>query len=184
MSEERDANSLALPQAPDVGSDALCESGDPAQQVQSAFHLHADTLYRFAMAECRDAELARDAVQESFLRLFRHLSGGKRVRHLRPWLVRVVLNVLRDEARRSLREAQVIGQLQASQDQMAAAEPSDLEDRIRQLLSARERQCIELRVLGYRYEEIADALGIRCGTVACLLSRAMRKLESVRRAQP
>lgn len=150
------------------------------QQVLGAYRLHGGSLYRLAMAESRDPELARDAVQEAFLRLFRYLLAGGRVDSVRAWLARVALNYLRDEARRAARDAPLGRELSAPAHALPD-DPSALVESVRALLTPRERQCVELRLIGYRYEEIAQSLGIRCGTVSSLLSRAARKLAKARK---
>lgn len=149
--------------------------GDPQERVLSAYRLHAASLFRLALAESRDAELSRDAVQEAFLRLYRHLLAGGELDSVRAWLARVVLNFLRDEARRMSRSEQLRRTVRAPAH-ADPEEPSALMEQVRTLLTPRERQCVELRLIGYRYEEIAESLGIRCGTVGCLLSRAAQKL--------
>jgi len=159
---------------------ALSEGASPQERVLSAYRLHGGSLYRLAIAESRDAELARDAVQEAFLRLFRHLLAGGTVDSARAWLARVILNFLRDEERRRARGEQVRRALNAPAH-ADPEEPSALMEQIRTLLTPRERQCVELRLIGYRYEEIAESLGIRCGTVSSLLARAARKLAQASR---
>ena len=44
------------------------------------------------------------------------------------------------------------------------------------ILSPRERECVQLRLEGFGYNEIADILRIRPGTVAALLARGLKKL--------
>ena len=44
------------------------------------------------------------------------------------------------------------------------------------LLSHQQRQCLQLRVEGFRYREIAEILGVGSSTVGEFLQRAIHKL--------
>jgi len=180
-----------MPDLPEEGSiywqamDAAAEGGraeapDVRRAVESAYDSHGRLLFRLALAECRDEGLAADAVQEAFLRYQEALQAGVHIRSVRAWLARVVVNFLRDAARRSARQERLAaaGSLAGAPGPEGGA--GELEARVRALLSPREFQCVQLRVLGYRYLEIAEILGLRPGSVACLLSRALHKLEALR----
>ncbi len=180
--EEPDASIPAHWAVAGTEAGAPAEDASPQERVLFAYRLHAGSLHRLAVAESRNAELARDAVQEAFLRLFRHLIAGGTVDSVRSWLARVVLNFLRDEARREARNERLSRTLRAPAH-TGPEEPSALMEQVRTILTPRERQCVELRLIGYRYEEIAETLGIRCGTVGCLLSRAAQKLAKTRQEE-
>ncbi|MGB9610200.1 MAG: RNA polymerase sigma factor [Bryobacteraceae bacterium] len=180
-----------MPDSPEEGSicwpamDAAREGGraetpDVCRAAESAYESHGRLLLRLALAECRDEGLAEDAVQEAFLRYQEALQAGVHIRSVRAWLARVVVNFLRDAARRSARQERLAAAGSLAGAPQAEGGAGELEARIRALLSPREFQCVRLRVLGYQYMEIAESLGLRPGSVACLLSRAMRKLEALR----
>src|SRR6195256_7039791 len=64
-----------------------------------AFTLHHRAVFRTARAVLRDAALAEDVTQEVFLRLYRNLTSTPGDELLRPWLLRVTLNVARNTIR-------------------------------------------------------------------------------------
>src|SRR5215213_4390429 len=70
------------------------------QALRDLYRDHATALLRYARWFCDDPAAAEDAVQETFLRAWRHLprllADG---RPLRPWLRQVLRNVLTDAAR-------------------------------------------------------------------------------------
>src|SRR5690348_17927832 len=70
------------------------------QALRDLYRDHATALLRYARWFCDDPAAAEDAVQETFLRAWRHLprlvADG---RPLRPWLRQVLRNVLIDAAR-------------------------------------------------------------------------------------
>jgi RNA polymerase sigma-70 factor, ECF subfamily len=99
--------------AGDVTPDPLAgrlAAGDPAAPGELV-ELHRAELCRYARVLLRDASAAEDAVQEAFVRAFAAL--GKypaeriRVLSLRPWLYRIVLNVVRNLWRAGGREVSV-----------------------------------------------------------------------------
>jgi RNA polymerase sigma-70 factor (ECF subfamily) len=76
----------------------LCRAGGASGQA--AFRLiydrHAPDVFRFQMKILRDAGLAEDAVQETFVRLHRGLGGFHPERPLRPWVLTIARNVAID----------------------------------------------------------------------------------------
>lgn len=181
MAEEEWEQSLETSLGDPVAAAADSRTDSPLQLTQQAFQAHGQILFRLALAECRDPELANDAIQEAFLRYHRALLENVTIRSVRAWLARVVINYLRDEARRVSRHAPLSTADDMQEIPATNTAVREMEERIRELLSRREYECIQLRALGYQYEEIAEILAIRPGSVACLLSRALRKLQELRR---
>jgi DNA-directed RNA polymerase specialized sigma24 family protein len=75
---------------------------DPAQRVGTLFDTHHQRLYRLARRLCGNADEARDLVQDVFLRV----AGAPQAvptgtSSEEAWLVRVLVNVKRDEWRRT-----------------------------------------------------------------------------------
>src|SRR5260221_13340973 len=74
-------------------------TAEPALSFDEAFTLHHRAVLRTARAVVRDAGLAEDVTQEVFLRLYRNLESTPGDHLLRPWLLRVTLNVARNTIR-------------------------------------------------------------------------------------
>src|SRR4029453_17289300 len=64
-----------------------------------AFTLHHRAVFRTARSVVRDTGLAEDVTQEVFLRLYRNLDSTPGDDLLRPWLLRVTLNLARNTIR-------------------------------------------------------------------------------------
>lgn len=149
----------------------------------AAYEAFSAELLSYAAATTRDADSARDAVQDVFLRLFVELSYGRPVRSPRAWLYRVLRNLLLDrlDTAASRREG-VWADAHDVQDRRPGPESlvqqAQLAQHITGLLTEREMECIRLRAEGLSYSEMADVLGIRPGTVSALLTRAHKKLLS------
>jgi RNA polymerase sigma-70 factor (ECF subfamily) len=130
-------------------------------------------------------EDARDAAQEVYLRVFRHLDRFRAEHDFRGWLYRITVNVCRDAARRR-RRAPVANGTDVDPGQPAAAEEELLgAERWHRLLealaslSAKERAALVLRDLeGMTSEQVARALGSRPATVRGQIASARVKIRS------
>jgi RNA polymerase sigma-70 factor (ECF subfamily) len=143
---------------------------------------HAAALLAYATWFTDDRQAAEDAVQETFLRAWRHLprllADG---RPLRPWLRQVLRNVLTDVAR-------VARNRPTSPLDETAVEPevdggfANVLDRglltgALQRLSPEQRQVLhEIYYRGVPAERAATALGIPAGTVRSRHHYALRAL--------
>ncbi len=156
---------------------------------------YQEIAYRTAYLIVGDADEARDAAQEGFLRAHAALSRFRAGAAFRPWLLRIVANAARNRRRAAWRRAGLA--LRASRDAAsgdAAPSPEAL------LLAAEQRQDLvaainRLRpddrlVIAMRWflelgeEEMAAALNCPRGTVKSRLSRATDRLRSVLQEAP
>jgi RNA polymerase sigma factor (sigma-70 family) len=159
--------------------------------VEDAFRVHHRALYRFLARECGNSQLARDAVQETFLRLQMHPPAVDRA--LRPWLFTTGLNVIRDVTRTAASRARLLESKAAKVPQPKRFEGPDerlerLEDgaRLRRALAElrpRERVALLMREEGFKHREIADVLGTTTGSIGTLLSRALEKMAASMRQE-
>lgn len=156
---------------------------------------HLDAAYGFARWLTRNDELARDAVQEAYLRAFRFF-GAFRGDDGRPWLLRIVRNAcfeLMDREHPSGATEEFDEERHGDEVTAAGAvvvlpvnpEAAAIERAERKLV----RDCLELLPRDYRevlvlreiegcsYREIADIAGIPIGTVMSRLGRARRLLQ-------
>lgn len=145
------------------------------------YELYSGVLMRYAWTLTGDGWLAQDAVQECFLRYFALRRQGQAIDKPRAWLMAVLRNYLLD-ARRKRGPAEnaaleaAAGRPDPLQDPYGSLRGLELEQVLAKQLSARERDCLQLKLQGMKQSEIASALGLRNGTVGVLLSRASRKL--------
>jgi len=159
----------------DAGTQARLE-----QEVVLIYREHAAKLSRYAASFAHDPDGARDAVQEVFLRYFVERRYGRQIENPRAWLYHVLRNYLLDQQRTTTNREIIAENL----DQMpgGAESPegmikhSQMAREIAAKLTDREMDCLRLRAQGSGYAEIADALGIRIGTVGALLARAQKKI--------
>ncbi|MEO8594772.1 MAG: sigma-70 family RNA polymerase sigma factor [Candidatus Solibacter sp.] len=154
---------------------------DLEREVASLYEEHAAKLLRYANGLAPTGDLGRDAVQEVFLRYFAERRFGNRMDNPRAWLYRVLHNYLVDLMRSSAMKHEVssdgtpqvaVGEAGAE----AQIEHSQTAQEIASRLTPRELDCLCLRVEGLSYQQIAEMLGVRAGTVSALLPRVYSKL--------
>ncbi len=163
-------------------AEAACSCADKIEQdVVRLYHEFSDGLFRYAFVLAANREGAQDALQEVFLRYFVARTRDRTIERPRAWLFRVLRNYLLDEIKASTVRKEVdIAQLRNYPDKRQDPESDYRLGQIlrclRELLSPRELECFRLRAEGLRYDEIAEVLEVRPGTVGALLARAQQKL--------
>lgn len=152
------------------------------REVAALYTERAGEFLSYALTLGRNEELAHDAVQEAFMRYFVARCDGVEILSPRPWIYRVMHNYLVDAMRQSRCIQDFAMPLPAgAPDVEGACLRQEVFQLVRQALSPREFACFRLRTEGLGYEEIAERLDLKSGTVGALISRAMRKLGMLRR---
>lgn len=138
---------------------------------------------------------ARDAAQETFLRVYKHLARFDLKQDFSAWLYRIAINVCRDVARKrgnrvrttSLEEEKASGnmtELPSTENTEAAAIQAQQQKiilRALDTLSEKERRALVLRDLeGLSTEEVARILGSSQTTVRSQISTARAKIKAFR----
>ncbi|OLC20888.1 MAG: hypothetical protein AUH33_02830 [Chloroflexi bacterium 13_1_40CM_68_21] len=154
----------------------VSDDNEPASVWERTFRRFYPSLYRALVAVLLDGELARDALQEAFVEGLRRPPPSDHA--LAGWLFRVALRRARrirgfglplrlDELVGSLREPEIPPATEALLDRLALGE-------LLRLLTRRQRAVVVAHYyLGLTQQEIADALGVRRGTVGATLSQAL-----------
>jgi RNA polymerase sigma factor (sigma-70 family) len=138
-------------------------------------------LHRVLNRLSGEPELAADVVQEAFVRLY---GRGSMPDSPEAWLISVAMNLVRNEKSTRSRRLRLLTptrgeELQGGRapDPAEAASTEASRRRVRQALNRvpeRERRMLVLQAEGYRYREIALALGLHEASVGVLLVRARR----------
>jgi RNA polymerase sigma-70 factor (ECF subfamily) len=174
------------------------EDADRARRFRDAALPHLDDVYTLARYLLRNSTDAEDAVQECYLRAFRHFDGF-RGGPIKPWLMAILRNVCRAEFARlsGPTAAEAAGDLPDNvvplwQEGDASPEAELLRQRdadtIQALLAELPgpfREAIVLRDINdLSYREIAEATDVPLGTVMSRLARARSMLrEAWRRSE-
>jgi len=151
-------------------------------EVSTLHHEHGAAILRYAESLSGDSEMARDAVQEVFLRYFIERRYGRSIESPRAWLHRVLRNYLLDRLKAFAASRQAVPEVleslparEASPEE--AVRDSEVAQQIAAILTSRELACLRLRAEGFSYVEIASAMAIRTGTVGALLARVQKKIQ-------
>jgi len=154
-----------------------------------AFTLHHRAVFRTARAVVRDSALAEDVTQEVFLKLYRNLDSTPGDEWLRPWLLRVTLNVARNALRGQNRSIArdneyhkanyADGWLQPPEEdyerRLVVEEARRALDKIKEPM----RSCLLLKQQGLSYREIAVTLSIKETNVGSLVARGRKEFARV-----
>lgn len=145
------------------------------------------SLLRYLERLTGDPDTAQDVSQEAFLRLLRRtdLSGDD----ARLWIFTVATNLVRDHGRSVARRHRLLTARPVLPSSPSApdveAERREQVTRVRAALrhlSDRDQQLLLMREEGFRYQEMAEAVGVAPGSVGTLIARALKKFEAVYRS--
>jgi RNA polymerase sigma-70 factor, ECF subfamily len=156
---------------------------------QAFEHIMTASERRVALLSWRilgDAEEVKDAVQETFLRVFRHLAQYDERRDFMGWLFRITVNVCRDRLSRSRKRTSVFTTLEDADTVAASCDLDGALDARHELarltraidsLPEKERLALILRdVEELPTEEVAEILGSRPSTIRVQIHSARAKL--------
>lgn len=159
------------------------------------FDRHQLAVYRTALAATGDPHLAEDVVSMTFLDMWRHRRKVElHADSLRPWLIGVCRNILRNQARAARRYRRLLDKLPSSVVPDSAERVVSRVDAQRRLdkvqatlkwMSPDERDVVRLCVwAGLTQVEAAEILGIPVATVKSRLQRVREKLRAAEQADP
>ncbi|QXJ23375.1 RNA polymerase sigma factor [Actinomadura graeca] len=162
---------------------------DEPEWFSVLFDRHGHRIHEYA-ARRLGAQAAEDIVAETFFAAFRRRHSYDRTRPLaRPWLYGIATNLIARHRRTEERYYRVLQR--TGEDPLA--EP--LDDAVLERVTAQQKEKLLAGALGrlsrgdrdvllliawgdLTYEEVADALGLRVGTVRSRLHRARRKVRT------
>lgn len=142
-------------------------------------------LLRYVYRLTGRRDVAEDVAQEAFVRLWAHPLTDEA--EAKRWLFTVALNLVRDAERRRRRHERLrlrwAPRVDPPDDEVERGEAVARVQRALAELSPRERAMLLMREEGFRYDEIASAVGVAPGSVGPLLARAVRRFrEAYRRS--
>ncbi|NOT48699.1 MAG: sigma-70 family RNA polymerase sigma factor [Acidobacteria bacterium] len=153
-------------------------------EFDEAFTLHHRTVFRAARSVVHDCGLAEDVTQEVFIRLYKHMDSIKDAEMLRPWLIRVALNVAKNTLRGNIRantrdenyvketvEASVFSVESEFEQQAGVTEINRALTKIKEPL----RSCLVLKQQGLSYREIAESLSLNEASIGTFVARARQE---------
>ena len=154
---------------------AAAQRGDPEARAELLHDLQ-DVVFRFCAVQLADVEAARDATQETALRILRGLASFRRESRLKTWVLGIALNVCRESRRADRRHAPCFhsttppdllpSSLLRPDDIAVEREQEAALDRRVRSLPERQREAIVLRYFEeLSVEETASIMQVAVGTV-------------------
>lgn len=184
---------LKMNESTDILVDIMSETTATAAATEKigfeeAFSLHHRTVFRAARSVVHDAGLAEDVTQETFLRLYKHQDSITDSEMLRPWLIRVAINVakntLRGNIRANTRDENYVkesGETSVASVEIDYEEYAGVNDIYRALAQVKEplRSCLILKQQGLSYKEIAASLELNESSIGTFVARARAEFARV-----
>jgi len=160
-------------QEPDPRTLVRARDGD-LRAFEDLVRMYQADVWRFAYHLTGNRATAEDVTQEAFLRAFRFLRSFRGDSKFSSWLFRIVRNCSMDalKARRSL-ELRDYPQPPPATDPATRAE---VWDAVRNLSREHLEPFVLIEVFGLSYQEAADVLQVRVGTVKSRMHRGRRVL--------
>lgn len=165
---------------------ARASTGD-SDAWRSIIDLYARRVFALAKSRCGDADLAEEITQSVFATVASTLGAGGYTEQGRfePWLFRITMNRVRDEARRAKRAGVSLestsAPILAAPSPARGLAPATLA-KLRQglgELSDADREIIELRHhAGLSFKEMTEMLNEPLGTLLARHHRALKKLRN------
>jgi RNA polymerase sigma factor (sigma-70 family) len=150
-------------------------------EFEEAFALHHRTVFRAARSVVHDAGIAEDVTQETFLRFYKNQDSITDSEMLRPWLIRVAINVakntIRGQFRANTRDESYVkdtGDTTAQSVEIDYEEYAGVNEIYRALNKIKEplRSCLILKQQGLSYKEIAGSLELNESSIGTFIARA------------
>jgi RNA polymerase sigma-70 factor (ECF subfamily) len=163
---------------------AAAASGDPAARAE-LLRQHSAPVYRFCLRMLANEEDARDAAQETLIKVLRNLDRYDSSWRFSTWVFGIARNTCIDEHRRRARR-RTTSDVEVVEPGASPFEMTDRElraERLHRALQMVPTMYREVLVLYHfeqlKYREIADLLGLPLGTVMNRIFRARQKLREI-----
>ncbi len=158
-------------------------AGDDAA-FRALFERYAPIIFGMTRRHLRDEELAREITQHTFFRLHGARRDFRVGARLRPWLLTIAMNLVREHWRKKKRRKHVDIDVDLQQAPVAERSRMELQERATLVQAAlarlpeSQREVIELHWFQERpYREIAEIVGSTEGAVRVRAHRAYAKLK-------
>ena len=163
-------------QDPDPRTLARAREGDLGAFEELVRMYQAD-VFRFSWHLTRDRSLAEDVTQEAFLRAFRFFGSYRGDSKFSSWIMRIARNCAMDTLRRQKSFlARHEGEYERAGSPVDPIARVELDAALRSISDSHREPFLLIEVFGLSYQEAADILGVRVGTVKSRMHRARQAL--------
>ena len=160
---------------PDPGTVRAAAAGDP-MAFEELVRGYQAQVWRFLRHLLGDAALAEDVTQETFLRVFQHLRTFRYRSRFSTWVFQVARNAGVDALRTRSRQERVARMSPAPTTVAGADSGVDVVAALACLSVKLREPLLLVEVLGLRYREVAQVLGVPEGTVKSRVAHARHRI--------
>ena len=157
----------------------MTESSGANARLERMMEQYGNDLLRICCVYLKDASMAEDAVQETFVKAYRHMDTFRGASSEKTWLVAIAINVCRDMRRSAW--FRYIDRTVDFEKLRLPVTPEDERTMLMQEIMRLPRRSMETVLLHYyadlTLEEIAQMLQISQPAVSKRLSKARRMLK-------
>ena len=161
---------------------------DEGPDFPAWYEAERDRVLRSLLVVSGDADLARDAVAEAFVRAWERWDRVSAMRSPTGWVYRVALHDLRRRGRRRRAEAVLALRAARRSPGPATVPPPAVDPQLWEAVAAlprRQREAVAFRYVADLPErEVAEAMGVSEGTASATLAAARRALGARLAAPP
>lgn len=160
-----------------------CKDGS-AKDQRALYARFSGMLFSIALRYTKSREDAEDVVQDSFVKIFKHINSYSRDFSFEGWMRRIVVNTAITHYRKNLKHAyhHDVDELGwTPRDIEAFRDPEFTQEELQLAISQLPdgyRMVFNMYIIeGFKHQEIADQLGIDVNTSKSQLSRARKYLQ-------
>lgn len=161
----------------------MSRSKETEEFIRGLYVQHANDIYRYARLMLADHSLARDVVQEVFMRVLRSVGKFRNEANPKTWLLSIARNYIVDLLRRKQTEQRVMSTFLSAEiipDSVGSLETKLFIQEALLNLKDSYRHVIVLRhIQSYSVEETAQILGWTKSNVKTTDQRALAKLREI-----
>jgi RNA polymerase sigma-70 factor (ECF subfamily) len=167
------------------------------EAFQEVYRTYVGLVYNLAFRMSGRSDVAEDLSQEIFLRIYQHLGRFNGRSTLKTWIYRVALNHCRSKLGRKRYPTQplaeenegegvhLVDERRGPEDHALAGDAALVVSRALRQVKPRFREAVVLRDLeGLSYDEIAEILNVRIGTVRSRIARGRDRLRVILEKNP
>jgi RNA polymerase sigma-70 factor (ECF subfamily) len=165
---------------------AVTQGFSPDKTFEKIYKEYAPAIYRYTLLKVSNKEQAEDFASEVFLKFWKYITAGNKIKSLKSLLYSIARNLVIDHYRKKSQETLPIEELEITDPKKNPFEKIMVSDDIREaykLLSKIKDEYREVLLLHIVEElsvkEIADVLDKSRGAVRVLLHRAKKTLREI-----
>ncbi|MBO5397701.1 MAG: sigma-70 family RNA polymerase sigma factor [Clostridia bacterium] len=138
-------------------------------------------LYNIANVKLGNTEDAKDAVQETLIKFYKHIDKIQKPQYVKTWVVRILINECNNIYKARKRKSNLIEKLQTNvevkENELDKLENKVVSEDLLKTLNDKEKIIVALHYkYDYTIQAICELLGMKEGTVKCILHRVREKL--------